>query len=165
MGHEGLLAFGEDLLVGLGESFEGSFSKEEVSNMDHDEEEERYNKNEPDEKDYADESFGENGCVFELISEAEDEVVAGFSVEENEDELDCDGAEPVEGDEEEDDEEDEASDVVFSDTIINPGAVVVILLGARVTNVAVIGAGFFVLHAPETDVGFFKSVTVEPGVV
>ena len=57
MGHEGLLAFGEDLLVGLGEPFEGSFSKEEVSNMDHDEKEERYNKNEPDEKDYANESF------------------------------------------------------------------------------------------------------------
>ena len=103
--------------------------------------------------------------MFELISEAEDEVVAGFCVEKDEDELDCNGAEPVEGDEEEDDEEDEASNVVFSDTIINPGAVVVILLGAGVTNVAVVGAGFFVLHAPETHVGFFKSVTVEPGVV
>jgi hypothetical protein len=61
--------------------------------------------------------------------------------------MNADDKEPINGKEKEDNEENKPAKVMFSNTIINPGTMVIILGNTSFTYVAVIGSARFVLDA------------------
>jgi hypothetical protein len=65
--------------------------------------------------------------------------------------MNADDKEPINGKEKENNEENKPAKVMFSNTIINPGTMVIILRYTSFTYVTVIGSAGFVLDAVKTN--------------
>ena len=65
--------------------------------------------------------------------------------------MNADDKEPINDQEKQDNEHNEPAKVMFSNTIINPGTMVIILRYASVTYVAVIRSAGFALNTAETN--------------